>query len=165
MRPDPVIVNDTLRRRSSTRRQNLSTSTEMPLKNVKYFKCHHNKEHLAKDCPQTGNITRAIVTEKEAVSDEECWIRVGVLTAESGSAQAAISTTGPTYKVDVNVKGLKSRVLVDNGSQISLVHTEMLPKLKELNSWSMEDCKRKTSKIVSQPLGAGGSELGAKKVV
>ena len=161
---DPVMVNDTSRRRSSTRRQNLSTSAEMQLKNFKCFKCH-KKGHLAKDCPETGNTTRAIVTEKEAVSDEECWIRVGVLTAESGLAQAAISNTGPTYKVDVNVEGLKSRALVDNGSQISLVRTEMLPKLKELNGWSMEDCKRKTSKIVSQPLGAGGSELGAKKVV
>ena len=29
----------------------------------------------------------------------------------------------------------------------------------------MEECKSKTSKVVSQPLGAGGTELGAKKVV
>ena len=29
----------------------------------------------------------------------------------------------------------------------------------------MEECKSKSSKIASQPLGAGGSELGAKKVV
>ena len=157
---NPVIVNDASRRCSSTLRQ--SASAEMQLKNVKCFKCH-KKGHLAKNCLQEGNTTRVIVIEREAASDEECWIRVGVLTAKSGSEQTAISNTGPTYKVDINVEGLKSRALVDNGSQISLVRTEMLPKLK-LNGWSMEDCKRKTSKIVSQPLGAGGSELGAKKV-
>ena len=41
----------------------------------------------------------------------------------------------------------------------------MLPKLKELNNWTLEKCKNKTSKMISQPQGAGGSELGAKKIV
>ena len=54
---------------------------------------------------------------------------------------------------------------MDNGSQISLLRTEMLPKLKELNNWTLEECKSKTFKMISQPQGAGGSELGAKKIV
>ena len=29
----------------------------------------------------------------------------------------------------------------------------------------MEECKNKTSKMVSQQVGAGGNELGAKKIV
>ena len=41
----------------------------------------------------------------------------------------------------------------------------MLPKLKELKNWSMEECKNKTSKMISQPQGAGCSELGARKIV
>ena len=113
---------------------------------------------MAKDCTQAGNSSRVIQAEKDT---EECWIWVGVVTAEPNSEQPAVGNTGPTYKVDVVVEGLKSRALVDNGSQISLVRTEMLPKLKEINCWNMEECKSKISKIASQPLGAGGSELGA----
>ena len=67
--------------------------------------------------------------------------------------------------MNVVVEGLQSRALVDNGSQISLVHTEMLPKLKGLNNWTLEECKSKTSKMISQSQGAGGSGLGAKKIV
>ena len=67
--------------------------------------------------------------------------------------------------MNVVVEGLQSRALVDNDSQISLVRSEMLPKLKELNNWTLEECKSKTSKMISQPQGAGGSELGAKKIV
>ena len=161
---DDTTVNGPQKKPASSRRQNQRGSVEMQLKNVKCFKCQQ-KGHVAKDCPQAGNATRVIVADKETGSEEQCWIRVGVLTAEPDSEQTAVSTTGPTYKVDVIVEGLKSRALVDNGSQISLVRTEMLPKLKEINSWSMEECKSKTSKVVSQPLGAGGTELGAKKVV
>ena len=60
---------------------------------------------MAKDCPQAGNATRVIVADKETESEEQCWIRVGVLTAEPDSEQTAVSTTGPTYKVDVIIEG------------------------------------------------------------
>ena len=156
---DDATVNGPQKKPASSRRQNQRGSVEMQLKNIKCFKCQQ-KGHVVKDCPQAGNATSVIVADKETGSEEQCWIRVGVLTAEP-----AVSTTGPTYKVDVIVEEIKSRALVDNGSQISLVRTEMLPKLKEINSWSIEECKSKTSKVVSQPLGAGGTELGAKKVV
>lgn len=126
------------------------------------------KGHAAKDCSQTVNSTRVIAAE-ETTSDEECWIRVRVLTAESTLEQTAVSNIGPTYKVNVVVEVLKSRALLDNGSQISLVRTEMLPKLKEINNWSMEVCKGKTFKMVSQPLARcwwqTGNDLGAKKIV
>ena len=149
---------------TTPRRQNHCGSTEMQLKSVKCFKCHQ-KGHMAKDCPQTTDATRVITHEEETISEEESWVRVRVLTTEEECKQNAVSNTGPTYKVNVVVEGLHSRALVDNGSQISLVHTEMLPKLKEFNKWSMEECKSKTCKMRSQPQGAGGSELGAKRIV
>ena len=123
---DDATVNGPQKKPASSRRQNQRGSVEMQLKNVKCFKCQH-KGHVAKDFPQAGNATRVIGADKETESEEQCWIRVGVLTAEPDSEQTAVSTTGPTYKVDVIVEGLKSRALVDHGSQISLVRTEMLP--------------------------------------
>ena len=154
----------TTQRKSTTSKQGNQGSAETPVRNIKCFKCHH-KGHVARDCPQTGTSARVIVTTEGISSDEECWIRVGVLTAGSEPEKTAVSNAGPTYKVEVTVEGLKSRALVDNGSQISLVRTEMLPKLKEINGWSLEECRSKTSKVCSQPLGAGGNKLGAKKIV
>ena len=119
------------------RRQNQRGSAEMQLKSVKCFKCHQ-KGHMAKDCPQTADAARVITHEEETISEEECWVRVRVLTAAEECKQNAVSNTGPTYKVNVVVEGLHSRALVDNDSQISLVHTEMLPKLKKINNWSMK---------------------------
>ena len=163
MKDENNIEANVTQKRPSSGRQNHHGSVEMQLKNIKCFKCH-KKGHVAKDCSQTVNSTRVIAAE-ETTSDEECWIHVRVLTTESTLEQTAVSNTGPTYKANVVVEGLKSRALLDNGSQISLVRTEMLPKLKEINNWSMEECKSKTSKMVSQPLGAGGNELEARKIV
>ena len=98
--------------KTASRRQNQRASAEMQLKNVKCFKCH-NKGHVAKDCTQAGNSSRVIQAEKDTGSDEERWIRVGVVTAEPNSEQPAVGNTGPAYKVDVVVEGLKSRALVD----------------------------------------------------
>ena len=103
----------------------------MQLKKIKCLK-FHKKGYVTKDCSQIVKSTRVIVAE-ETTSDEECWICVRVLTAESMLKQTAVSNTGPTYKVNVVVEAFKSRILLDNGLQISLVRTGMLPKLKEIN--------------------------------
>ena len=126
---------------------------------MKCFKCHQ-KEHVAKDCPQKANSARVIAVDQETISDEGFWVRVRVLTTQE-TEQNSVSNTGPTHRVNVVVEGIQSRALIDNGSQISLVCTEMLPKLKELNNWTLEECKSKTSMMICQPQGAGGSELRA----
>ena len=41
------------------------------------------------------------------------------------------------HKVDVEVEGVKIRALVDNGSQVTLVTSELLPKVKEHNNWTL----------------------------
>ena len=88
------------------------------------------------------------------------WVHVGVV---NGDKQTVINelpnidTTGPTYKVDVTVEGIKTRVLIDLGY---LVRTEMLPRLKDLKNWTMEECKKRIKQMVSQPVGAGGEVLG-----
>ena len=142
---------------------------EATLKNVKCFKCHR-KGHTAAKCPKSlssGQSTRRITTTDEDET-EEMWVRVGVVTTDKEAIVDGlpdVSITGPTYKVDVTVEGLKTRALIDNGSQVSLVRSEMLLRLKELNNWTREDCQKRTHQMVSQPVGAGGQALGARKVV
>ena len=142
---------------------------EATLKNVKCFKCHR-KGHIAAKCPKSlssGQSTRRITT-TDGDETEEMWVHVGVVITDKETIVDGlpnVSITGPTYKVDVTVEGLKTRALIDNGSQVSLVRTEMLPRLKELNNWTMEECKKRTHQMASQPVGAGGQALGARKIV
>ena len=140
---------------------------ETIVKNMKCFKCHR-KGHIAAKCPKllSGQSTRSIATTDEDETEEMC-VRVGVVTTDKEMVVDELpnmNVTGPTYKVNVTVEGLKTRALIDNGSQVSLVCTEMLPRLRELNNWTMEQCKKKTHQMVSQPVGAGGQALGARKI-
>ena len=137
---------------------------ETVLRCMKCFKCHL-KYHVAKDCSQNANSTRVIAIDQVTTSNVEYCVCVRVLTTEEETEQNSVSNTGPTYKVNVVIEGLQFRALVGNGSQISLVRTEMLAKLKERNNWTLEECKSKTTKMIFPPQGACGSELRAKKIV
>ena len=92
MKDENNIAANVTQKRPSLGRENHHRSVEMQLKNIKCFKCH-KKGHVTKDCSQTVNSTRVIAAE-ETTSDEESWIRVRVLTAESMLKQTAVSNTG-----------------------------------------------------------------------
>ena len=100
------------------------------------------------------------------VTATDPWIRVLTASKEddAGDDQSA-KLVGPTFKVDVEVEGVKIRALVDNGSQITLVRSELLPRIKEHNSWTLEQCHQKNRPMKAQPIGASGQKLGATSVV
>lgn len=54
---------------------------------------------------------------------------------------------------------------MDNGSQVTLVRGELLPRIKEHNGWTLKQCHQKNLPIKAQPIGASGQELGAISVV
>ena len=98
---------------------------------MKCFKCHQ-KGHLAAKCPnkQLPNESTRRITTASGDEAEELWVRIVTTDQKTVTNQTSdIDTVGPTYKADVTVEGLKTRALIDNGSQVSLVRTEMLPKL------------------------------------
>ena len=141
---------------------------EATLKNMKCFRCHQ-KGHVAAKCPnsQASSESTRRITTTAGDETEEMWIHVGIVTTDKETIAKElpnVDITGPTHKVDVTVEGLKTRALIDNGSQVSLVRTEMLPRLKEMNNWTLEECKKRTHQVVSQPVGAGGQVLGARKI-
>ena len=140
-------------------------SIEMSLRNVKCYKCS-KKSHMAKNCPSNetdGRASRVITTDSVPDTDEDLWSRM--LTSEDVSHPPRTSVTGPTYKVDIVVEGYKTRALLDNGSQVSLVRAEMLPKIEERNNWGSEKLNSHKCSVQSQPKGAGGEELGATSIV
>ena len=54
---------------------------------------------------------------------------------------------------------------MDNGSQVTLVRAELLPRVREHNGWNLEQCHQKNLPIKAQPIGASGQELGATSIV
>ena len=126
------------REQAGTKGQDSRGSSEMSLKNVKCFKCNR-KGHMAKTCPSSetdGCASRVITTDSVPDPDEDLWSHA--LTSVDVSHLPQTSVTGPTYKVDVVVEGLKTMALLDNGSQVSLVRAEMLSKIDQKNNWGSD---------------------------
>jgi len=68
-----------------------------------------------------------------------------VLTAdtgkEPGDSQSA-KVVGPTFKVKVDIEGVKTRALLDNGMQVTLVQGELLAKIRVHNNWTLEQSQQ-----------------------
>ena len=113
--------------------------------------------------PQVDTTAESV---KQSEELKESWMRV--LTADTGEepedSQSA-KLVGPTFKVEVDVEGVKTRALLDNGSQVSLVRGELLAKLRAHNKWTLEQCHNKNRPMDAQPIGASGQGLGATSVV
>ena len=111
-------------------------AAEMSSRDFRCFRCKcHQKGHLAKVCPNTSmpkgsqwvTTERALEESKDANPDvtseveyEELWTRV-VSASDQGNSPDHSPVVGPTYKVDVTIEGVKTRALLDHGSQVSIV--------------------------------------------
>ena len=101
---------------------------------------------------------------EEAITDP--WIRVLTASKETDAENDHLAKlVGPAFKVDVEVEGVKTRALVYNGSQVTLVRGELLPRVREHNGWTLRQCHQKNLPIKAQPIGASGQELGATHIV
>ena len=49
----------------------------------------------------------------------------------------------------------KTRALLDHAVQVSLVHKELLPLIKEKNQWSISQCDNRSLKMDGQLIGTG----------
>ena len=76
-----------------------------------------------------------------------------------------LATRGPAYKVDIVVDKVKTRALLDHGTQVSLARCQLLPVIKEKNNWTVEQCQARNLKLEGQSQGAGGHDLGAEGIV
>ena len=175
--PGPII-RPVMRDPSKPARRNASPSqgAEMSSKGIECFNCHR-KGHIAKQCPNGGSKPRTPIRALSTATDESdttpksdkttnetMWKWTRVLSTSGSEHQDGSSEfpiVGPTYKVDVTVDGIKTRALLDHGSQVTIVRQQLLPMVREQQQWSMETCMNKVVPLKSQPVGASGQELGA----
>ena len=68
---------------------------------------------------------------------------------------------GPTYMVDIEVNGVKTRSFLDHGVQVTLVQKELLPVIGEKHGWPLEERHKRNLKMEPQPVGATGINLGS----
>ena len=88
-----------------------------------------------------------------------------VLGTATVNEKVGAKLSGPTYKIDIEVEGVKTQALLDGGSQVTLVRAELLPLVKQHNGWAMSQWKERDCDVEAQPVGASGQELGAESIV
>ena len=74
------------------------------------------------------------------------------------TSDKSLNIRGPTNKAGVIVEGVKVRALLDHRAQVSLVSKELLPKIRERNKWTLEECHDRNCKLERQLTGAGGKK-------
>ena len=139
------------------------TNPEISLQSIKCFKCS-KLGHVAKDCPEERQNQQARrITLSEGNSElQDPWLLMLSAGTRQQHQQVAVSSglctvtmtsnkslniRGPTYKAGVIVEGVKVRALLDHGAQVSLVHKELLPKIKERNGWTLEECHDRNCQV------------------
>lgn len=159
--------------KDTSRQPSTGGNAELGMKSVKCFGCHR-RGHVVSECPDKKNKESAqmihaegathLPNTEEAITDP--WIRILTASKETDTEDDhSAKLVGPTFKVDVEVEGVKTRALVDNGSQVTLVRGELLPRVREHNGWTLGQCHQKNLLIKAQPIGASGQELGATSIV
>ena len=140
---------------------------EMRMKNLKCYKCQ-KEGHIARLCPESRMISledgTSLPSEKSA--DAIPWIRVLTVSGTTSKYEDnGAKLSGPTYKIDIEVEGVKTQALLDSGSQVTLVRAELLTLVEQRKGWTTDKCKKRDCELKTQPVGVSGTELGAKAVV
>ena len=91
--------------------------------------------------------TKEDTTEPKTGVKEHLWCWTRVLSIGNSEEQQKLSNNspvvGPTYKVNITVHGVKTRALLDRGSQVTIVRQELLPMIRDKQGWSMDVCLNK----------------------
>ena len=120
------------------RKSNKATA-DMGIKVIKCYKCH-KEGHIVRLCPEANIISMGSglgsLCEGQS-SDSIPWIRVlTVLGTTTVDEEVGAKLSGPTYMIDIQVEEVKTRALLDSGSQVTLVRAELLPLIEQNNGWA-----------------------------
>ena len=139
----------------------------MRMKNLKCYKCQ-KEGHIARLCPESRMISLEDGTSlpSEKSTDTIPWIRVlTVSDTTSKDEDNGAKLSGTIYKIDIEVEGVKTRALLDSGSQVTLVRIELLTLIEQRKGWTTDIWKERDYELKTQPVGASGTKLGVEAVV
>jgi len=88
-----------------------------------------------------------------------------VLGTATADEKAGAKLSSPTYKIDIEIEGVKTWALLDNGSQVTFARAELLPLIEKHNGWAPGKWKNRDCAVEAQPVGTSGQELGAELIV
>lgn len=144
---------------------------ETSLKHTKCFNCYQ-KGHLARDCPEprkkkpTHRIADGDQEEIDQGSDPWiCLVATSDHVPEEETDSGRLPRRGPTYKVKVEIEGVRTRALLDHGAQVTIVRRQLLSHIREKRGWTLEQCHAKSLLLEGQPVGGGGEALGTTGIV
>ena len=88
------------------------------------------------------------------------WV-LTVTSNEEGSNPTAgtLPQRDPTYKVTLEVDGVKTRALINHGAR------ELLPIIQQKQDWAIEQYRDRNLELDRQPVGASGEALGVMVIV
>ena len=139
---------------------NSTLQGEVGMQHLKCYKCKE-KGHTAKDCLNVNKKPATWVTEteqdQEPKDDDYPWMR----TVSACSEVEVLPVRGPTYKVNIFVDILKTRVLLGHGAQVSLSAESCF--LRFVKSKGVH--KTRNLKLDRQHVRANGTDLGVAALV
>ena len=138
----------------------------MGQRKVECFKCSQ-RGHIAVNSPvvKKDPATLVVTTEPDKEAADP-WVLQLITDGEDTSPNCTtLSLRGPVCKAIVQVERIWTQTLVDFGAQVILIRCQMLPKIKEKQNWSLEQCHSCNRTLEQQLVGAGGKSLGAASVV
>ena len=128
--------------KDSSQRKSCTWKSALPGKvNMQHIKCfkYKVKGYMAKNCPEVSQKSGANLMGSEPIPEVSEEYNDSLFRTVSTSSEIEVDEVpirGPTFNAEIIVDNVKTRALLDHGAQVSIIHIELLPKVRETQEWA-----------------------------